>query len=303
VSRLSLTSWIFIGMIAGIAIGVLAPDIGVQLSPVSAIFLRLIKSIIAPLLFGTLVAGIASTGSVAAMGRIGVKAIVYFEIVTTAALFLGLAAVNFVRPGDGMRLERTAAEASLPKTQQSFGAILEHTFPTSIIDAMARGEVLQIVVFSFLFGAACASIGARAKPVVEFADSLAEVMFRYTKYVMFLAPIGVAAAMAVTVGSKGIEVLFGLGKLIATMYVALAVFVLLVLGAVIAIFRIPVRPFLQAVREPFIIACRVRCKTWNDSEFQNTSSDSLCRPATVSILTGRRCISRSQASSWPRLPV
>jgi proton glutamate symport protein len=254
VSRLSLTSWIFIGMIAGIAIGVLAPDIGVQLSPVSAIFLRLIKSIIAPLLFGTLVAGIASTGSVAAMGRIGVKAIVYFEIVTTAALFLGLAAVNFVRPGDGMRLERTAAEASLPKTQQSFGAILEHTFPTSIIDAMARGEVLQIVVFSFLFGAACASIGARAKPVVEFADSLAEVMFRYTKYVMFLAPIGVAAAMAVTVGSKGIEVLFGLGKLIATMYVALAVFVLLVLGAVIAIFRIPVRPFLQAVREPFIIA-------------------------------------------------
>ena len=241
-------------MITGIAIGVLAPDVGVQLSPVSAIFLRLIKSIIAPLLFGTLVAGIASTGSVAAMGRIGVKAIVYFEIVTTAALFLGLAAVNFVRPGDGMQLERTAAEASLPKTQQSFGAILEHTFPTSIIDAMARGEVLQIVVFSFLLGAACASIGARAKPVVEFADSLAEVMFRYTKYVMFLAPLGVAAAMAVTVGSKGIGVLFGLGKLIATMYVALAVFVLLVLGAVIAIFRIPVRPFLQAVREPFVIA-------------------------------------------------
>ena len=252
--RLSLTAWIFIGMAAGIALGTLAPDIGRAAAPVSNIFLRLIKSIIAPLLFGTLVYGIAGAGSVKAMGRIGVKAIVYFEVVTTIALFLGLGAVNLVRPGEGMQLERTAAEAAVPKAQASLTAVLEHTFPASIIDAMARGEVLQIVVFSFLFGAACAAIGVKARPVVEFCESLAEVMFRYTRYVMYLAPFGVAAAMAVTVGSKGFGVLVGLGKLIITMYVAQAIFVFGVLGVVIAVFRIPIAAFVRAVREPFLIA-------------------------------------------------
>jgi proton glutamate symport protein len=241
-------------MAAGITLGFAAPAIASQLAPLSNIFLRLIKSIIAPLLFGTLVAGIASTGSVQAMGRIGVKAIFYFELVTTAALFIGLAAVNIVRPGDGMSLERSVSETALPKTQQSAGAILEHTVPTSVIDAMARGDVLQIVVFSFLFGAACAGIGAPARPVVNFAESLAEVMFRYTKYVMYVAPLGVGAAMAVTVGTKGVGVLFGLGKLIATMYVALAIFVVFVLGVVMLLARIPFRPFMTAIREPVLIA-------------------------------------------------
>ena len=252
--RLSLTAWIFIGLAAGIALGSAAPEIGSKLTPISNIFLRLIKSIIAPLLFGTLVAGIASTGSVQAMGRIGIKSILYFEVVTTAALFIGLAAVNIARPGDGMSLERSASETTLAKSQQSAGAILEHTVPTSVIDAMARGDVLQIVVFSFLFGAACAGIGGAARPVVVFAESLAEVMFRYTKYVMYAAPFGVAAAMAVTVGTKGLGVLFGLGKLIATMYVALTIFILFVLGTVMLLARIPFRPFIAAVREPVLIA-------------------------------------------------
>ena len=252
--RLSLTAWIFIGMAAGIAAGAFAPAFAVQLAPVSAIFLRLIRSIIAPLIFATLVAGMAGGGDLKRMGRIGLKAIIYFEIITTIALFLGLGAVNLTRPGEGMKLAPTAAEAALPKAQSTWGQILEHTFPASIIDSMARGDVLQIVVFAFLFGAACAAIGAKARPVVDFCESLAEVMFRYTKYVMYLAPLGVGAAIAVTVGSKGFGVLFGLGKLILTMYVAQVLFVVVVLGAVVAIARVPLRSFYRAVREPFLIA-------------------------------------------------
>lgn len=252
--RISLTGWIFVGMAAGIVLGVLTPGFAQGLAPVSNIFLRLIKSIIAPLLFGTLVYGIAGTGSMKAMGRIGLKAIIYFEIVTTIALFLGLGAVNVVRPGEGMTLERTAAEAAVTSPPPSAGQFLEHVFPTSIIDAMARGEVLQLVVFSFIFGAACAALGAKAKPVVNFAESLAEVMFKYTGYVMWMAPAGVCAAMAVTVGSKGFGVLLGLGKLVLTMYAAQIIFVVAVLGTVMALAKVPVGRFYRAAREPFLIA-------------------------------------------------
>jgi proton glutamate symport protein len=253
VKRLSLTAWIFIGMAMGIALGVAAPDVAARLSPLSTIFLRLIRSIIAPLIFGTLVYGIAGSGDIKRMGRIGLKAILYFEVVTTIALFLGLAAVNLTRPGAGMKLA-PAVETGVAAAQPTLSSVLEHVFPASVIDAMARGDVLQIVVFSFLFGAACAAIGSKAKPVVAFCESLAEVMFRYTKYVMYLAPIGVGAAIAVTVASKGFGVLFGLGKLILTMYVAQALFVFVVLGSIVMLFRIPVREFYRAVREPFLIA-------------------------------------------------
>jgi proton glutamate symport protein len=252
--RLSLTAWIFIGMAAGIVLGVAAPAAAIRLSPVSNIFLRLIRSIIAPLIFGTLVYGIAGSGDLKRMGRIGLKAILYFEAVTTLALFLGLAAVNLVRPGVGMTLAPAPAGTPAPQAQPAPGSIIEHVFPSSVIDAMARGDVLQVVVFSFLFGAACAAIGSKAKPVVAFCESLAEVMFRYTNYVMYLAPLGVGAAIAVTVGSKGFGVLYGLAKLVLTMYAAQIIFVTVVFGSVVMLFRIPAAAFVRAVREPFLIA-------------------------------------------------
>ena len=256
VRRLSLTAWIFIAMLLGVALGAAFPNIGKAewMTAIANVFLRLIKSIVAPLIFGTLVYGIAGTGSVKTMGRIGLKAIVYFEILTTIALALGLAAVNLVRPGEGMTLERAAGEIGLPQTGPTLTGTLEHTFPASVIDAMAKGDVLQIVVFSFLFGAACATVGAKAGPVVSFCKSLSEVMFRYTKYVMYLAPIGVGAAMAATIGSKGVGVLLGLGKLILTLYGTLLIFVFVVLGAVAMIARIPLRAFVGAARAPFILA-------------------------------------------------
>ncbi len=254
--RLSLTAWIFIAMVLGVALGLIYPNIGKSdwMGAIANVFLRLIASIVAPLIFGMLVAGIAGTGSVKAMGRIGVKAIVYFEVLTTVALFLGLGAVNLARPGEGFTLKPSVGETTIAQTSPSLSSTLEHTFPSSVIDAMARGDVLQIVVFAFLFGAACATIGLKAAPVVEFCKSLSEIMFQYTKYVMYLAPLGVGAAMAHTIGANGPAVLLALGKLVLSLYAALALFIIVVLGAVLWIARIPLRPFVRAVREPFVIA-------------------------------------------------
>ena len=252
--RISLTTWIFIGMAAGVALGVVRPDIAKQLGPAAQVFLRLIRSIVAPLVFATLVVGIAGGGDMKRMGRIGVKALVLFEVITTVALFLGLAAVNLAKPGAGVPIQATAAEQAAPAAPASLGTILEHVFPTSLMDAMARNDVLEVVVFAFLFGAACAAIGAKAEPVVTFCNSLAEVMFRYTRYVMYLAPMGVGAALAVTVGSKGVGVLFGLSKLILAMYISSVIVILGVLLPAMWIFRVPVGRFYRWVREPFLIA-------------------------------------------------
>ncbi len=252
VGKISLTGWILAAMLAGVMLGLAAPEFSAKLAPVSTIFLRLVRSIIAPLLFGTLVWGIAGAGSLKAVGRIGLKSVIYFEIVTTLALVVGLAAVNLAKPGRGLELR--AAEQPVRAATPSATSFLEHIVPASVVDAMARGEILQLVIFSLLFGAACSAVGEKARPVVEFARSLAEVMFKYTGYVMWLAPAGVCAAVAVTVAGHGPGVLAGLGKLIVTMYAAQAVFLLGVLGPVILIFKIPLRRFWRAVKEPFLIA-------------------------------------------------
>jgi proton glutamate symport protein len=249
----SLTTWILIALVGGIVFGAFLPGPAKQMGILGTIFLRLIKSIIAPLLFGTLVVGIAGTGNVKTMGRIGGKAILYFEIVTTIALFVGLGAVNLVKPGVGVQLKMGGGSGVVAQSA-NLSQILEHTFPTSIIDSMAKGEVLQIVVFAFIFGAACATVGLKARPMVEFCESLSEVMFKYTGYIMYFAPFGVFGAMAATIGDKGLGVLANLGKLVLTLYAAQAFFVVFVFGAVIMLLRIPLQRFIRYVREPFILA-------------------------------------------------
>ncbi len=252
--RVSLTSWIFIALVAGVLVGAFFPAFARSLTPLSNIFLRLIKSIVGPLLFGTLISGIASAGELKTMGRIAVKAFVYFEIATTLALTIGLLVVNVFQPGAGISLAAEHGIVPALAKPVPLSQILEHAVPSNVFESLTQNDVLQMVVFFFLFGAACSAIGAKAEPVVTFASAVAEVMFRYTKYVMYLAPLGVGAAIAVTVGSKGLGVLFGLGKLVGTLYFAQVLFVVLVLGSALTLARVPLAPFIRAVRQPFLIA-------------------------------------------------
>ena len=253
--RLSLTTKIFIGLILGVLLGYFKPEWGTAVRPLSLLFLNLIKSIIAPLIFATLVIGIAGTGDVRQVGRIGLKSLVYFEVVTTFALVIGLAAVNLTKPGVGVHLPPPKPDATLPAQHpQTFGELVTHLAPASIIKAMADGDVLQIVVFSVMFALAVTSIGDKAKPMIVWCESLADIMFRFTEYVMKFAPIGVGAAMANTVGHSGLGVLRNLGMLVGTLYGALIVFICLVLLPVALIARVPLRDFFNAVKEPATIA-------------------------------------------------
>lgn len=251
------TAQIFIGLVIGIAIGHFFPAFGIAIRPLADAFLRMIRMIIAPLLFSTLVIGIAGTGDMKAMGRIGLKAIVYFEVATTIALFLGLALVNLFRPGSGLAapIVTDASELTrLATNQQGPWDILLHLFPTSIFDAMARGDILQVVVFATFFGIALGAVGAKGQPVIAFFESVAQVMFKFTGYVMRFAPIGVMAAIAATVGRQGLDILYTLGKLVLVMYGGLAIFVLIVIGGASYLARVPFFTFIKAIREPFVIA-------------------------------------------------
>ena len=255
--RPSLTMQIMIGLVIGALIGWLRPDWGNKVYFLRDIFINLIKSIIAPLVFSTIVVGIAGAGALNKVGRIGIKALIFFEIATTAALFIGLAIVNLTKPGAGVTL--AAGNIDIAKTigqthAQSLVETIVHIFPSSVIDAMVRGDVLQIVAFSVLFALAISAIGDKGQPIVRAMDSLAQIMFKFTNYVMMFAPIGVGAAMAHTIGTQGPGVLVNLGKLIGSLYLALIIFVIAVFGIVIVIARVPFRQFFRAVREPAALA-------------------------------------------------
>lgn len=254
--RRSLTAWILVSMALGAEIGHDWPTVGQSARLLSLIFLRLIKTIIAPLLFGTLVVGIAGHSNLRQVGRMGLKAILYFEVVTTIALLIGLAAINTSRAGVGVT--PPAALPEVPGVSASAltaaEAILQ-AFPENVAKAVAEGHVLQIVVFSVLFGISLALVPpAKRQPVLQFCEGLTEVMFKFTRLVMYFAPIGVGAAIAYTVGHMGLGILVNLFKLLATLYVALIAFLLLVLLPVALVARVPLRRFLQAIAEPVSIA-------------------------------------------------
>jgi proton glutamate symport protein len=252
----SLTTQIFVGLVAGILIGVVWPSTGVAIKPLADVFLRMIKMIIAPLLFSTLVVGIAGSGDLRAMGRIGLKAILWFELATTVALVIGLVMMNVFRPGAGVTIPMADTQelAAMARSQLGPWDIVLHVFPTSVVDAMAKGDILQIVVFATIFGVALAAIGEKGRPVVELLDAVAHVMFRFTGYVMRFAPIGVLAAIAATVGGRGVAILVTLGKLVLVMYGSLVIFVLVVMGGAALLIRVPFLAFLRTIREPFLIA-------------------------------------------------
>lgn len=255
IKKISLTQMIFVGMGMGVLVGWLLPDAAVNLRPLSIIFIRLIKSLIAPLIFATLVVGIAGHGNLKQVGRMGIKALVYFEIITTLAITVGLIAVNVVKPGVGVNLQIAGQTTDIVAKKQTLSDIVTHVVPQSIVQAAAEGEVLQIVVFAVLFSLGLAAISQEKRLVVlNFCDALSEVMFKVTGIVMKYAPIGVGAAIAVTVGHRGLSVLVNLGLLILTLYGALIVFIAAVLLPVAYLTRTPLRAFFRAVKEPALIA-------------------------------------------------
>ncbi len=252
----SLTYWIFLAMLLGFELGIDRPDFAVRLRVLGDIFLRLIKVIVAPLILGTLVTGIAAHGDLKKVGRIGLKSLIYFEVITTIALFLGIGAINLTRAGEGVHLPRPAQDQpAAPTAAFEWDDFLLHVFPENIAKAVGDNQILQVAVFAVLFGIALTLVPEKTRqPMLALAESLAQTMFKFTNIVMYYAPIGVGAAMAYTVGHMGISVLLPLGKLVLTAYGALLAFLLVVLLPVALLARIPLARFLTFVAEPATIA-------------------------------------------------
>jgi proton glutamate symport protein len=252
----SLTFWIFFAMLAGLELGLDLPAFAANLRFLSDIFLRLIKVIVAPLILGTLITGIAGHGDLRKVGRIGWKSLVYFEAVTTIALFLGVAAINLTKAGEGLVIPATSSAQTPPDTTPlRWTDFVLHIFPENIVKSVAENQILQVAVFAIIFAIALTRVPEPLqKPILNFAESLTQVMFRFTNIVMYYAPVGVGAAMAYTVGHMGISVLLPLGKLLFTAYGALLTFLLFVLLPIAILARLPLKRFLSAVAEPATIA-------------------------------------------------
>jgi proton glutamate symport protein len=250
-SRRSLTTWIFVGLLAGAELGHDWPAVAVNLQLLGAIFLRLIKVIIAPLLFAVLVVGIAGHSDLKKVGRLGIKSLIYFELVSTLAMLVGYAAIHISRAGEGVHLPPSSSAQALNVSPHTATQLITDIFPENIAKSVAEGQVLQIVVFSVLFAMGLALVPEpKRRPLLAFAESLSETMFKFTNLVMYAAPIGVFGAVAYTVGQLGVGVLVPLLKLLATMYVALAFFVVCVLLPIALWARIPIKKFVNAVAEP-----------------------------------------------------
>ena len=271
--KLTLTHWIFIALVAGIVCGVVAPELAQNMDVFSKIFLKLIKTIVAPLLFSTLIIGIAGHADMKQVGRMGWKSLLYFELVTTLALAFGLIAANLVRPGDGIDMSTIKTGEKIAVAQQDWKDIILHTFPENIAKSVAEGQVLQIVVFSIFFALGLAMVTSPKHKAImlDWTESLAEVMFKFTKLVMYFAPIGVFGAMAYAVGKMGPDVLYTLAKLVLTIYLSLIGFILLVLLPIALFFKIKIGKFIKAVAEPVTIA------------FGTASSEAALAPAMQSL--------------------
>lgn len=255
-----LTVAIIISLFLGVVVGWLFPAVAVKLHVLAEIFLRMVKMIIAPLLFSTLVVGIAGHDNIKSLGRLGVKTIVYFEVVTTFALIIGLGFANLFKPGDGLTdlasqnfVSNDISSVVTSIQHSSFGEIVLGLFPTSIFQAMADGNLLQIVAFSIFFALAICAVGKKAQPVVDILNSVTKIMFKFTEYVMFFAPIGIFGAIAFTVGTNGVDILFTYGKVIMALYTALIVFVLLVLLIACKLVKISFRGLIKAIQEPALL--------------------------------------------------
>ena len=255
-----LTLWIFIALVLGIIFGWLAPSVAIKFQPLADMFLRMVKMIIAPLLFSTLVVGIAGHGDMKSLGKIGLKTLIYFEVVTTLALIIGLMSAHFFKPGLGFNLQAQASQMqavnqmSQVSAHTSVSDMIVHIVPTSIVQAMSEGNLLQIVVFALFFAFAICAAGKKAKLVLDFLTSTCEIMFKFTELVMFFAPIGIFAAIAATIGSNGIGVLASYFKVIVSVYAALSLFVVIVIAFACKITGISFMGLLKAIQEPALIA-------------------------------------------------
>ncbi|MBC7457859.1 MAG: cation:dicarboxylase symporter family transporter [Bdellovibrionaceae bacterium] len=256
ISSIKLTHWIFIALVIGVAVGVYFPGSIEYIKPFRSLFLNAIKCIIAPLIFSSIVVGINSAGNTKSLGRTGAKAIIYFEIATTAALFIGLFFVNVIRPGDGLTISHTVNEtvAKVAETKLTFATFIEHLLPHNFVEAVAKGDVLQIVIFSCIFGVALMLAKEKGKPILAFCESLNHIMFKFTDLIMVLAPIGVGAATAASVAEHGIEVLQPMMKLVGTLYLALFAFVILVLWPALIYSRVKIKAFFQELRPTILLA-------------------------------------------------